>query len=81
MFYVIKENKEGNIVWLQDLLLWRKNLRKEAEVVGKWSVKTGWGYTFFVHNHDWQNLQKTCKNLLTLLSESDILIQSSNELC
>ena len=55
---MIKENKEGNIVWLQDLLLWKKNLRKEAEVVGKWSVKSGCDHAFFVHNHDWQNLQK-----------------------
>ena len=45
------------------------------------SVKSGWGYMFFVHNHDWQNLKKTRKNLLTLLGESGILIQSPNELC
>ena len=48
--------------------------------IGKWSVKSGGGWVFFVHNHDWQNLQKTRKNLLTLLGESGILIQSSNEL-
>ena len=55
---MIKENKEGIWFGCRICACGGEYLRKEVEVVGKWSVKSGCDHAFFVHNHDWQNLQK-----------------------